>query len=407
MNEQTRRAAGIVLSALIAAANYSPWIRAAVNLPDALVLSCGQTISLETGLPMRARVTGGAVQALADGAQRLDAISMSAVDGGEASVTFSLLGLIPVHETKVSVLEEKTLIPGGQAVGVALHTDGVLVVGGEEKKKSPLRQGDVIMSVQGERVRSAKELSERITAADSDVVTLGVLRGETELSIQASTPPDGSDGKRRLGVWVRDSTAGVGTLSYIDPQTNAYGALGHAIVDGDTGSLLSITDGAIMQARIVGVTKGEAGRAGELRGSFLSENIQIGSLETNTNSGVYGSISALPASLVYPEGLPIATGSAVKEGPATIISTVDTGGPREYEIEIVRCYAQAQDGQKDMLIRVTDEALIEKTGGIVQGMSGSPIIQDGKLVGAVTHVLVNDPTRGYGIFIENMLDAAG
>ena len=369
MKEQTKRAAGIVLSVLIAAANYSPWMRAAVNLPDALILSSGQTVSLETGLPMRVQVSGGAVQALASGDEKLDSsISVSALGGGEASVTFSLLGLIPVHETKVSVLEERTLIPGGQAVGVALHTDGVLIVGGADKKKTPLRQGDVIMSVEGVRVKSAKELSAQIGAADCDQVTLGVLRGGEEISLQASTPPDEGDGKRRLGVWVRDSTAGVGTLSYIDPKTNAYGALGHAIVDGDTGSLLSVTDGAIMQARIVGVTKGEVGRAGELRGSFLSENIQIGSIEKNTQSGVYGSMTQVPQNTLYPQGLPIATGSAVKEGPATIISSVDSAGPREYQIEIVRCYAQAQDGQKDMLIRVTDEALIEKTGGIVQGM---------------------------------------
>ena len=408
MKERTKRAAGIALSALLMAANYSPWMRAAVSLPDALILSCGQTVSLDTGLPMRAQVTGGAVQALASGDERLEAsVRVDALSGGEASVTFSLMGLIPVHETKISVLEDRTLIPGGQAVGVALHTDGVLVVGGGAQKKSPLKQGDVIMSVQGVRVKSAKELSRQISTANSDQVTLGVLRGGDEISLQASTPPDESDGKRRLGVWVRDSTAGVGTLSYIDPKTQAYGALGHAIVDGDTGSLLTVTDGAIMQARIVGVTKGEAGRAGELRGSFLSENIQIGSIEKNTQSGVYGSMTQQPQGLLYPDGLPIATGSAVKEGPATIISSVDSAGAREYEIEIVRCYAQAQDGQKDMLIRVTDEALIEKTGGIVQGMSGSPIIQDGKLVGAVTHVLVNDPTRGYGIFIENMLDAAG
>ncbi len=405
MKERTRRAAGLLLSALVVAANYSPWMRAAASLPDALVLSCGQTVNLDTGLPMRVSTSGGAVAAMA-GAQ-LDAdVRVQAMAGGEASVTFSLLGLIPVHETKVSVLSERTLIPGGQAVGVALHTDGVLVVDGSAQKKSALRTGDVIQTVQGESVTSAKELSEKIRQANSDQVTLGVLRGEEVISILASTPMDARDGERRLGVWVRDSTAGVGTLSYIDPETMAYGALGHAIVDGDTGSRLSVEDGAILQARVVGVTKGEAGKAGELRGSFLAENVQIGTLAANMPCGVYGEIDSLPQGLLYPDGLPIAASSEVKEGPATILSTVDGGGTKAYQIEIVRCFAQVQDGRKDMLIRVTDEALIEKTGGIVQGMSGSPIIQNGKLIGAVTHVLVNDPTMGYGIFIENMLDAA-
>ena len=316
----------------------------------------------------------------------------------------------PAVQTAAAQKEEqtvRTLIPGGQAVGVALHTNGVLVVEGGEKGKSPLRKGDVILSVQGERVRSAKELSSAIERTGSDTVTLNVLRNEKEISVRASAPMDGNDGKRRLGVWVRDSTAGVGTLSYIDPDTLAYGALGHAIVDGDTGSLLVVDDGAIMQAKVVGVTKGEVGKAGELRGSFLSENLPIGSLDRNTSCGVYGVMEELPKNMLYPDGLPIASRGEVKEGPATILSTVDGRETKEYAIEILRCYAQGQDSKKDMLIRVTDEALLERTGGIVQGMSGSPIIQDGKLVGAVTHVLVNDPTRGYGIFIENMLDAAG
>lgn len=390
MKERTRRTTGLVLSVLVVAANYSPWMRAAVSLPDALILSRGQTVQLNTGLPMRVRVDGDAVQAMASGTGESESdVRVDAVDGGEANVTFSLLGLIDVHETKVSVLEERRLIPGGQAVGVALHTDGVLVVDGAGQKKSALRSGDIIVSVQGVRVMSAKALSKEIAAANSDEVTLGVMRGEQEIVLQASTPANETDGKRRLGVWVRDSTAGVGTLSYIDPKTNAYGALGHAIVDGDTGSLLAVEDGAIMKARIVGVTRGESGKAGELRGSFLSENVQIGSIEKNTPSGVYGTMSRPVENLLYPEGLPIATGSAVKEGAATIISSVDGGVPKEYAIEILRCYAQAREGQKDMLIRVTDETLIEKTGGIVQGMSGSPILQDGKIVGAVTHVCVN------------------
>jgi len=408
MNRKTMRAAGIALSALFLAANGSPWVRQALALPDDLVLRAGQTLVIGTGLPMRATAEGEAVTAVSTAEESLErSVRLNAEKTGEASVTFSLLGLIPVHETKVKVLHERVLIPGGQAVGVALRTDGVLVVDDSAARKSALKTGDVIRSVEGVRVTSAKALSEQISAADGDNVTLGVLRGKEEIMLKAETPADESDGKRRLGVWVRDSTAGVGTLSYIDPKTLEYGALGHAIVDGDTGSLLSVTDGAVMQARVVGVNRGEAGKAGELRGSFLSENVQIGTLDANTHSGVYGSMNALPENLLYPQGLPIAAGSEVHEGAATIISTVDAGGPREYQIEIVRCYGRAQEGLKDMLIRVTDEELIQKTGGIVQGMSGSPIIQDGKLVGAVTHVLVNDPTRGYGIFIENMLEAAG
>jgi len=325
------------------------------------------------------------------------------------------LNYIPVTEGAVrpSFAETKNaaqrlLIPGGQAVGVALKTQGVLVVAKtkEAGRETPLRAGDVIVSVTGERILSASQLAEEVGKGVQDRVELGILRGGKELTVQAEADADPADGKRRLGVWVRDSTAGVGTLSYIDPQTGEYGALGHAIVDGDTGNMLEVQDGAIMRSRVVGVNKGVSGRAGELRGSFLKENEQIGTLARNCERGIYGHMDEMPQDLLYPDGLPVAGRDEIHPGAATILSTVDGEGPKAYQVEILRCFLKNDSDGKDMILRVTDPALLEKTGGIVQGMSGSPIIQDGKLVGAVTHVLVNDPTRGYGIFIENMLDAA-
>ena len=299
---------------------------------------------------------------------------------------------------------ERMLIPGGQAVGVALHTQGVLVIAkAEDGSPNALRVGDIILSVGGDNVTSAKQLSERVGSLNADTVTLGVRRSGRQVSVQAATRADGADGRRRLGIWVRDSTAGVGTLSYIDPETGAYGALGHAIVDGDTGDLLDVQDGAIMNARVVGVTRGSSGKAGELRGSFLRENEQIGTLEENGAYGIYGRMSEAPQASLYPEGLPVGTRTQVHAGPATLIATVDGEGPREYAVEIVRCFAQSEPGPKGMIVRVTDEALLARTGGIVQGMSGSPILQDGRLVGAVTHVTLNDATQGYGMYIEWML----
>ncbi|MBE5799009.1 MAG: SpoIVB peptidase [Clostridiales bacterium] len=302
----------------------------------------------------------------------------------------------------------RVLIPGGQVVGVALKTQGVLVVSrvSRQEMKTPLRVGDVILSVQGKDIDSAQELSRRINEVNADSVDLSVLRGGRETTLRAASPVSSADGKRRLGVWVRDSTAGVGTLSYVDPNTQAYGALGHAIVDGDTGDMLCVKDGAIMEADIVGVAKGESGRAGELKGSFLKEGRQIGTLLCNSEYGIYGVMKKAPQDALYPQGLPVGERSQVHEGTAMIISTVDAHGPQAYDVEIVRCAVQDKPGQKSMVLRVTDERLLEKTGGIVQGMSGSPIIQDGKIIGALTHVLVNDPTMGYGIFIETMLDAA-
>lgn len=301
-----------------------------------------------------------------------------------------------------SAHEGRILIPGGQAVGVALKTQGVLVVAGG-KEKSLLRVGDVIVAVNGEATKSAAQLSQLVNASEQETVTLSVQRAGKAVSIEADAPKDETDGKRRLGVWVRDSTAGVGTLSFIDPVTGAYGALGHAIVDADTGKTLSVLDGAVMRATVVGVVRGQSGKAGELRGSFLKENDQIGTLTVNGAYGIYGRMAQDSVSL-YPQGLPAASRSEVHPGAASIISTVDEAGPREYAIEIVRCISQSQPDQKGMILRVTDERLLQMTGGIVQGMSGSPILQDGKIVGAVTHVYLSDSAQGYGMYIDWMLE---
>ena len=331
MNFRGSREIGVALAALALAINYSPWIQQRL-----LSLPAAQAASVQT-----------------------------------------------------SQMAERLLIPGGQAVGVALHTRGVLVVAkAQDGSPDALRVGDVILTVGGEQVESAKQLAELVDAHQAETVALGVQRGGRQMVVQAATRMDEADGRRRLGIWVRDSTAGVGTLSYVDPETGAYGALGHAIVDADTGDLLDVQDGAIMNASVVGVTRGGNGKAGELRGSFLRENEQIGTLETNGAYGIYGRMNGELCDVLYPEGLPVGTRTQVHMGPATIIATVDDDGPCEYAVEIVRCFAQSEPGPKGMILRVTDEALLARTGGIVQGMSGSPILQDGHLIGAVTHVCV-------------------
>ena len=400
MKQTVRHGLGIALSAMAFLCNYSPWVREAASLPDALTLTSGQKFVVQTGLPMLAASDGGAVSVLASQDER---VTISAEAGGQTSVTFSLLGRMPVHETRVNVVEERTLIPGGQAVGVALKTRGVLVVSDAAKGRA-LRAGDVILSADGKNVESTKALSEQVGTAQTDTVRLEVLRGGQTITVDAQAEPDPSDGRRKLGVWVRDSTAGVGTLTYIDPANQAYGALGHAIVDVDTGRLLAAREGAILHASIVGVTKGQSGKAGELKGNFLKAGEQIGSLMENCEYGIYGVLDDMPENLLYPQGLRAGARSAVHTGTASIIATVDADGPQEYGVEIVRCFAQSEPSQKGMILRVTDERLLEKTGGIVQGMSGSPILQDGRIIGAVTHVYLSDATQGYGMYIEWMLE---
>ncbi len=301
----------------------------------------------------------------------------------------------------------KILIPGGQAVGVAIHTRGVLVVGLSDGAglQAGLRAGDVLLSVNGRPLESADILTETVEAAQGQPLSIVLERDGREQTVLATPAFDESSQRYRLGVWVRDSTAGVGTLTFYDPETQRYGALGHAIIDTDTGMTLSVQEGRLMQAEVVGVRRGERGMPGELKGSFLREQVRLGAVESNGEKGIYGRMDGVVNNALYPDGLPVGGKGEVHTGAATILSTVDGSEMAEYSVEITQVNRGSE--QKSMVIRVTDERLIAKTGGIVQGMSGSPIIQDGKIIGAVTHVFVNDPAKGYGIFIENMLEAAG
>lgn len=322
-------------------------------------------------------------------------------------LTLQLPQLFPLGGQTDAPDKERLLIPGGQAVGVAIRTQGVLVVGAGDSGSRALREGDMILSVNGVPLLESDMLTEAVNAAQGQPLSLRILRNGQESDLLITPSYDESSRAWRLGIWVRDSTAGVGTLTYYDSETGTYGALGHAITDSDTGSLLPVRQGALMQASIVDVHKGQRGTPGELRGSFLREQLMLGTVARNTPFGIYGQMTQAPSNPLYPDGLPVASRSEVHTGEATILSTISGQEMQQYTVEITQVSRQSTAGQKSMVLHVTDERLLSATGGIVQGMSGSPIIQDGKLVGAVTHVLVNDPARGYGIFIENMLDAAG
>lgn len=301
----------------------------------------------------------------------------------------------------------KTLVPGGQSIGVAVRTGGVVVIGASDvgKKPSParlagIRSGDVITSVNGKDVTGAGELANLLTEGKNTVEYMRNGEKRTALIVPAN-----DSGALRLGAWVRDSAAGVGTMTYYDPATGAFGALGHPVTDADAGIVLPIADGSIYENSIVGVERGRGGRPGEILGQFYGQD-ELGEVIKNNNFGIFGTADIADAGL-YPEGIETAAREEVRPGQASIITTVDDAGPREYSCEITRIESRSADTNRSFTIKITDDELIAATGGIVQGMSGSPIIQDGKLVGAVTHVLVNQPDTGYGIFIENMLDAAG
>ena len=293
----------------------------------------------------------------------------------------------------------RSVIPLGRAVGIKLFAQGVLVVGlsditTDQGLASParacgLQEGDVITQT-------------ILQDLEGQEMELTVLRDEESQEVTTRAAQCSTDGAYKLGAWIRDSMAGIGTLTFVDPETGLFGTLGHGINDVDTAVLMKLQSGAITPASVAGVVKGVNGRPGELRGAFSSSQ-DLGTLYANTESGVFGHLQDPGTFTGTP--VPVATAEEVHTGQATILANVAGTEVEEYTVEILKVYSNTSD-TRDLMLRVTDPRLLEKTGGIVQGMSGSPILQDGKLVGAVTHVLIDHADRGYGILAQNMLDQA-
>ena len=305
---------------------------------------------------------------------------------------------------------EKTLIPCGDVLGISIMSEGLLVtdtaelINNEGKKTAPaekagIKCGDRIISADGNRISSSEQLTQYVKNRNNDII-LTIKRNEE--TINTVITPVLCDTSYKLGIWVKDSCAGIGTLTFVDPQNNNFGALGHGISDIDTNTLIVCRDGKIMSCNVHSPTKGKKGTPGELNGSLGSE--VFGDFSLNTENGLFGTVTNIDH---FKSRIPLETASfsEIRPGHATILSDVDGTGVKEYDIEIKKAAYGNLNG-KNIEFSVTDKKLIEKTGGIVCGMSGSPLVQNGKLIGAVTHVFVNDPTRGYGIFIENMLAEA-
>ena len=312
----------------------------------------------------------------------------------------------------VQAVQKQMLIPSGRTVGVTMDTKGLLVLGtgsvnGEEKKdfapcKGILQTGDLILEANGQFMENKEMLMEAVEKSEGKAVSLLVERNGRERELSVLPMFSVADGSYKIGAWIRDSIQGIGTVTYIDPNSGSFGALGHGVYDADTDMLMDIRGGSLTAAELTGIVKGQKGKAGELTGKIDLQE-KIGVVEENTETGIFGTAEEL---FLAGEALPVANRNEIRKGKAEILSDLEGKGVCSYEIEIEGFGKKESRNHKDMTIRITDERLLQLTGGIVQGMSGSPIIQDGKLVGAVTYVLVNDPTRGYGIFIENMLDAA-
>ena len=292
--------------------------------------------------------------------------------------------------------KSKTLAVGGSVFGIKLKQSHVSVM--EARGIPALSSGDQILSVNGKEIKCAEDVKRAISASGGESVTVKALHKGQCITLELR--PSLEDGEYKLGITLRDTAAGIGTVTFIDPETGFFGGLGHGICDSDTGEVIDMESGEVTGAILGGIHKGEIGKPGELTG--ILTDAKTGTLTTNCECGVFGYLDKIPDNARV---LEIAGSAEVREGEATILSSIKNGGSAEYKIEIFDIDRQS-NGSKSFKIRVTDETLKALTGGIVRGMSGSPIIQNGKLVGAVTHVLINDPTTGYGIFIENMLTAA-
>ena len=320
----------------------------------------------------------------------------------------------PSKDSNMGSIKDIRLYPGGQPIGIKISTKGVLVVGISDiktekgRKESPARLagieiGDTILKINNEEVTDSEDVSRIINFNKGGKVQIALERNNKLIIREINPIRCTADGKYKIGLWIRDSTSGIGTLTYYSPQNNQFAALGHGITDMDTGKIMSVRDGEIFPSTILSVKKGMKGEPGELRGIFINENKSLGNIRVNTECGIFGIAETKINNPIFTRPLPVASKNEIKTGKAQIITTIDGINPKLYDIEIEKLIKQDKPSSKSMIIKITDKELLRKTGGIVQGMSGSPIIQDGKIIGAVTHVLVNRPDVGYGIYIEWML----
>ncbi len=343
--------------------------------------------------------------------------SMEALELGEVKLEFSLFGRIPLRQITVNVLPEVYLVPGGHSIGIKLHSKGVTVVGfyyfdENGRNISPAREagvliGDTIVAINGEEANNVNRAAELLEKAGAGPVELVLNRDGEMIELTLYPAFSSIDRSYRIGLYIRDSAAGVGTLSFYNPETKRFGALGHVILDADTNKPINIKGGTIVKAKIVDIKAAQRGQPGEKTGIFMEHDDFRGEIDKNTPFGIFGRIEQFQyEDSPYPEPIPMALAGQVETGPAEILTVVEGDKIASYDVEIEKITYQTRPSDKGIVLRVVDEELLQLTGGIIQGMSGSPIIQNGRLVGAVTHVFVNDPTRGYGIFMEWMYQEA-
>jgi stage IV sporulation protein B len=415
---------GLMLVFLVCLITVSPPFQCFASFPETLHVFKGEEKELSLSMPVHADVTVSnpdIVQVNGHTAPSFqlnlqEPISLQSHKAGQAEMKLKLFGKIPFKTLKVDVIPDLKVIPGGQTIGVKIKSKGILVVGHHlvqtenEHKVSPgedakLNVGDLILKMNDQKLNDVNKVADIVQRAgkQKEPIELLVLRGKETFKTEISPVYDPSDKAYRLGIYIRDSAAGVGTLTFYAPDQKAYGALGHVITDMDTQTPIVVGGGTIVHSNVTSISKSHNGEPGEKRAVLIDEDKVLGNIQKNTDFGIFGKMYQAPEYASMKEPIPVAFADEVKEGPAHIYTVVNGQKVEKFDVEVVHVSKQTFPATKGMIIKITDPRLVEKTGGIVQGMSGSPIIQNGKLIGAVTHVFVNDPTSGYGCFIEWML----
>ena len=406
---------GILLVSLIAICFVKP-IQEYLHIPTHITLFEGQQVEIGKAVPASASIhSNQSIIALSQDGQK---VSLHAKEQGKNEMFLELAGL-PVKKVDVNVLKDFKVIPGGQSIGVKLNTLGVLVVGHHlvtttEGKVSPgelagVQVGDIITEINGQKIEKMSDVAPFVQEAGQSNKPLKIIVTRENGKIETELMPQKEKGEEnfKLGLYIRDSAAGIGTMTFYHPESKKYGALGHVISDMDTKKPIIVDDGQIVKSTVTSIEKGSNGNPGEKLARFSSDKEVIGNIKRNSPYGIFGELNRDMKNGVIDEPMSIALSHQVKEGPAKILTVVEDDEVKLFDIEIVSTIPQKFPATKGMVIKITDQELLGKTGGIVQGMSGSPIIQDEKVIGAVTHVFVNDPTSGYGVHIEWMLNEAG
>lgn len=419
--QHCRRIVGIILLGFLISLGFIKPVKEYIEIPKNLVLFEGQQATIaHVANAVQVSTNSSDESILAIGSDNKQSFSVDAKQQGDSKILLSV-GNMPVKKVDVKVLPDFRIIPGGQTIGVKLNTVGVLVVGhhlvetargelspGEE---SGIKVGDIIKEINGDPVQNMSDVASHLRDFDKNngELSITILRDKKEITKKLKPVLDKKTEQYRIGLYIRDSAAGIGTMTFYDPKSGKYGALGHVISDMDTKEPIVVHDGKILESTVTSIEKGSNGHPGEKLAKFRTgedENI-LGNITKNTPFGIFGKLDKDLKNGVMDKPMPIALSHQVKEGPAKILTVVKGEEVKAYDVEVVSSIPQKFPATKGLVIKITDPELLKETGGIVQGMSGSPIIQDGKIIGAVTHVFVNDPTSGYGVHIEWMLNEAG